>query len=55
MPEFVYPRDIYPHYLSGVGYLVSTDVALKLYEESFNHPLIYLEDVFILGKMITVH
>lgn len=49
MPTYMYPYKIYPNYLSGVGYLMSSNVAMKLYEESFAVPIIHMEDVFITG------
>lgn len=49
MPSYMYPYTVYPNYLSGVGYLMSLNVALKLYEEAFNIPIIHMEDVYITG------
>lgn len=49
VPEEVYPNEMYPQFLCGVGYLMSIDVAIRLYEESFKHELFFIEDVFITG------
>lgn len=49
MPYYMYPQDMYPHYLSGSGYLMSMDVVPKLYKAALNTSLIYLEDVYVTG------
>lgn len=49
MPSYMYPYKVYPYYLSGVGYLMSLQVALRLYEEAFSIPIIHMEDVYITG------
>lgn len=51
MPSYMYPYKMYPYYLSGVGYFMSTQVALKLYEEAFSIPIIHMEDVYITGML----
>lgn len=50
----MYSEKVYPNYLSGYGYFMSTNVALKLYEESFNIPLVHMEDVFFTGKSLFI-
>ncbi|NXA51167.1 B3GT5 galactosyltransferase, partial [Nothocercus julius] len=42
-----YPGDTYPPFCSGTGYVLSTDVASKIFEISGSVPFIKLEDVFI--------
>lgn len=49
MPYYMYPENIYPHYLSGSSYLMSGDVVPRLYNAALNTSLLYLEDVFITG------
>ncbi|EDW77212.1 uncharacterized protein Dwil_GK22248 [Drosophila willistoni] len=49
MPYYMYPRETYPKYLSGAGYLLSIDVVQRLYEASLNTSIVYLEDVYITG------
>lgn len=39
----------YPNYLSGTGYVMSLDVATKLYRAALETPLLHLEDVYITG------
>ena len=54
MPSYMYPYKVYPYYLSGVGYLMSLQVALKLYEEAFSIPIIHMEDVYITGTCLLI-
>ncbi|NWJ04777.1 B3GT5 galactosyltransferase, partial [Crypturellus undulatus] len=42
-----YPGDTYPPFCSGTGYVLSTDVASKIYEISGSIRFIKLEDVFV--------
>ncbi|XP_007428035.1 beta-1,3-galactosyltransferase 5-like [Python bivittatus] len=42
-----YPRNTYPPFCSGTGYVFSTDVASLVYNISDNIPFVKLEDVFI--------
>lgn len=51
VPEYFYPRSTYPDFLCGVGFLMSGDVALRLYRESFKFKLFFLEDMFITGNL----
>jgi beta-1,3-galactosyltransferase 1 len=39
----------YPSYLSGTGYVMSSDVALRLYKAALSTPILHLEDVYITG------
>jgi len=48
-PKYMYPYPYFPNYLSGTAYLMSRDVAEKLYKVSLTVPLLHLEDVFITG------
>lgn len=50
-PNYMYPGRIYPNYLSGTGYLMSTDVVPKLYNAALETPIFHLEDVYITGKL----
>lgn len=47
MSENEYPRNAYPPFCSGTGYVFSTDVASLVYRISDNIPFVKLEDVFI--------
>ncbi|XP_033098040.1 beta-1,3-galactosyltransferase 1-like [Anneissia japonica] len=46
MPKEWYPKNKYPPFLSGTGYIVSADVARDTYIQSQNATFLYLEDVF---------
>ncbi|KAL1130627.1 hypothetical protein AAG570_011869 [Ranatra chinensis] len=48
-PKYMYSKKFYPNYLSGTGYVMSRDVAIKLYRSALSTSLIHLEDVFITG------
>lgn len=50
MPRYMYSDKLYPNYLKGYGYFMSISVALRLYEEAFNIPVVHMEDVFFTGK-----
>lgn len=47
---YMYSGNIYPNYLSGTGYVMSMDVAIKLYNASLTTPVFHLEDVYLTGK-----
>lgn len=47
MPRDLYSGNRYPPFCSGTGYVMSGDVALKLYAISEYTGFLYLEDVFI--------
>lgn len=48
-PSYMYDEQYYPNYLSGAGYVMSMDVAAKLYNASLSIPLFHLEDVYLTG------
>lgn len=48
-PKYMFSEKIYPNYLSGTGYVMSLDVASKLYHAALETPLLHLEDVYITG------
>lgn len=52
VPTYMYLDDIYPNYLSGVGYVMSMDAAEKLYNASLDRRMVHIEDVFVTGKII---
>ncbi|KAK9500284.1 hypothetical protein O3M35_001572 [Rhynocoris fuscipes] len=49
VPKYIYHKSFYPNYLSGTGYVMSRDVAAKLYHAALSTSLIHLEDVYITG------
>ncbi|XP_043288700.1 beta-1,3-galactosyltransferase 1-like isoform X2 [Venturia canescens] len=48
-PKYMFSEKTYPNYLSGTGYVMSLDVAEKLYDAALSTPLLHLEDVYITG------
>ncbi|KAL6263325.1 hypothetical protein P5V15_006123 [Pogonomyrmex californicus] len=48
-PKYMYSEKTYPNYLSGTGYVMSMDVASKLYQAALITPLLHLEDVYVTG------
>lgn len=48
-PVSEYKDAIYPDYLSGTAYVMSADVAPKLFVTSKSTPIFFLEDVYITG------
>ncbi|XP_061185755.1 beta-1,3-galactosyltransferase 1-like [Saccostrea echinata] len=42
-----YPKNTYPGYCSGTGYVTSMNVASKIYEASKHVPFFHLEDVYV--------
>ncbi|KAJ3647346.1 hypothetical protein Zmor_019230 [Zophobas morio] len=48
-PRYMYSGRVYPNYLSGTGYVMSVDVAEKLYKAALQTPIFHLEDVYITG------
>lgn len=51
---YMYSGNTYPNYLSGTGYVMSMDVAMKLYNASLTTPVFHLEDVYLTGECICV-
>ncbi|GAB6023014.1 hypothetical protein CHUAL_007104 [Chamberlinius hualienensis] len=49
VPVSEYKDKVYPDYLSGTAYVMSADVAAKLYAVSKVTPIFFFEDVFITG------
>ncbi|XP_057328034.1 beta-1,3-galactosyltransferase 1-like isoform X2 [Microplitis mediator] len=48
-PKYMFSEKTYPNYLSGTGYVMSLDVASKLYATALKTPLLHLEDVYLTG------
>jgi beta-1,3-galactosyltransferase 1 len=49
MPYKWYRPKTYPPFVCGPAYVMSVDVALKLYKCAMKHQLIYIEDVYLTG------
>uniref|UniRef100_H3AI57 Hexosyltransferase n=2 Tax=Latimeria chalumnae TaxID=7897 RepID=H3AI57_LATCH len=45
--EFAYPLEVFPNYCSGTAYVLSQDVARRIYLASFQTPFFVLEDVYV--------
>jgi beta-1,3-galactosyltransferase 1 len=49
VPYESYPEEKYPDYLCGPAYVMSGDVAVKLYRCALETPIFFIEDVYITG------
>lgn len=49
VPRVLYNERYYPNYLSGTGYVMSSDVIAGLYAVALTTPFFHLEDVYITG------
>lgn len=49
-PYYMYECDIFPKYLAGSGYVMTSNVATALYKATFNTPLMHIEDIYVTGK-----
>ncbi len=47
----VLPNEYYPPYCSGMGYIMTPDVAKALYQTSFHVPFFWVDDVYITGML----
>lgn len=48
----MFDGETFPDYLAGIGYVMSIDTAMRLYNVSMHTPLLYLEDVYLTGQFI---
>ncbi|XP_047523945.1 uncharacterized protein LOC125062222 [Pieris napi] len=48
-PRYMYSGRVYPRYLSGTGYVLSTPTAHALYQAALRTHYFHLEDIFITG------
>lgn len=48
-PVYMFSGSVFPNYLSGTGYVMSMDVAARLYNASLVTPIFHLEDVYLTG------
>lgn len=51
-PTYMFEDKVYPNYLSGSGYVMSMDAAVKLYNVTLSIPLFHLEDVYLTGEVV---
>lgn len=49
VPYEVYSDKVYPMYLCGASYVMSSDVAEKLYQCAYSTPIFYIEDIYVTG------
>lgn len=55
VPESVYSPDSYPDYAQGFAYLFSGNLIQHFIQESFNVPLLWIEDIFVTGILAQHH
>lgn len=48
-PGYLFSGQVYPNYLSGIGYIMSMPTAEKLYKGSLTTAFFHLEDVYLTG------
>ncbi|XP_039747986.1 uncharacterized protein LOC120625116 isoform X2 [Pararge aegeria] len=48
-PRYMYGGRVYPRYLSGTGYVLSSHTAMALYEAALRTSYFHLEDIYITG------
>ncbi|XP_063237784.1 beta-1,3-galactosyltransferase 5-like isoform X2 [Bacillus rossius redtenbacheri] len=51
LPQWLYPGDVLPAFLSGTGYLMSRPAVMVLLRRTADVPLINLEDVYVTGLL----
>lgn len=51
IPREIMPDDLYPPYCSGMAYMFSTDVAIRIYDVSFYVPFFWVDDAYISGML----
>lgn len=50
VPPYVFSEKMYPDYLSGTGYVMSTDIVSDLLRMTERTPFFHLEDIYVTGK-----
>ncbi len=55
MPENMFPDKFYPPYVAGAGYVMSVDLASKIYRVAPNVKFVIFEDVFVGLCLKTLH
>lgn len=53
-PRYMYEDKKYPDYVSGTAYVITIDVAEKLYAASLTTPIFHLEDIYLTGNDLTI-
>jgi beta-1,3-galactosyltransferase 1 len=49
VPRYMMSNDIFPDYVSGIGYVLAYESVRALYEQSLRTPILYLEDAYMTG------
>jgi beta-1,3-galactosyltransferase 1 len=49
-PRYMYSGRVYPRYLSGTGYVLSSPTATALYRAALHQNYFHLEDIYITGE-----
>ena len=52
IPKEEMSDDVYPVYCSGMGYVMTSDVAIAMYNVSFHVKFFWVDDVYISGLLI---
>ncbi|XP_022646830.1 beta-1,3-galactosyltransferase 5-like isoform X3 [Varroa destructor] len=50
VPSYIFGEKAYPNYLSGTGYVMSTDIIADLLRMAETTPFFHLEDIYITGQ-----
>ena len=49
VPRYMFNEKKYPNYLSGTGYVMGREAAVRLYAAALTTPLFHLEDIYVTG------
>lgn len=52
VPSYIFGEKAYPNYLSGTGYVMSTDIIADLLRMAETTPFFHLEDIYITGNFL---
>lgn len=47
-----FPKDTYPSYCSGSAYVMSPDMAVRLFKKSLTIPFFWIDDVYVTGVLV---
>ncbi|XP_028967985.1 beta-1,3-galactosyltransferase 1 [Galendromus occidentalis] len=51
VPSYVFSEKMYPDYLSGTGYVMSTDIVSDLLRMTESTPFFHMEDIYVTGLL----
>jgi beta-1,3-galactosyltransferase 1 len=49
VPRYMMSNEVFPNYVSGIGYVLAYESVKVLYEKSLDTPILYLEDAYMTG------